>query len=192
MSNQVYVGGVFIRGFILKVVYTESKKGSHLDRKNSAEKSELRAPFGRVLGGQNAPQDAPRRRLDGPRRRQDVPKTAKNRPKTPLRCVKMHPSGLKMQNCRNSENIEKPKEFQGFLRGLRGYIEAKMAPRRPKMVFCSTRNRPERGTQSHREPQRATKTLQDAPRCAQDAPKMPPRRPKTPQESENKAKIKPS
>ena len=48
-----------------------------------------------------------------------------------------------------------------------------MAPRRPKMVFCSTQNRPQRATQSHREPQRATKTLQDAPRRLPEASKRP-------------------
>ena len=57
--------------------------------------------FGRLSGGQDAPQDAPGRRQDGPRWRQDVPKTAKNGPKTPLRRVTMHPSGLKMQKCWN-------------------------------------------------------------------------------------------
>ena len=53
--------------------------------------------LGRVLGGQDASQDAPRRHQDGPRRRQDAPKTAKDASKTPLRRVQMPLRPLQMR-----------------------------------------------------------------------------------------------
>ena len=62
--------------------------------------------LGRVLGGQDAPQDAPGRRQDGPRRRQEAPKSAKDGSKAPSRRVKMPFRPLKIQNAEIYKNTE--------------------------------------------------------------------------------------
>ena len=109
MSSQVYVGVVFLsfnRGFILKVQLQGCQTRQDAPRRPKRPLGAILTPqeaswsdLGRVWGGQDAPQDAPRRRQDGPRRRQDVPKTAKDGSKTPLRRVQMPPRPLKMQKC---------------------------------------------------------------------------------------------
>ena len=109
-ANTRFMLGVsflsFNRGFPLKVQLQGCQARQDAPRRPKRPLGAILTPqeaswsdLGRVWGGQDAPQDAPRRRQDGPRRRQDVPKTTKNGPKTPLRRVTMHPSGLKMQTC---------------------------------------------------------------------------------------------
>ena len=81
-----YCFSLVFKGFL---VSNSPKIGSMLDLVLGGVLEASWRHLGKVLGSQDAPQDAPRRRQDGPRRRQDAPKTAKDGSKTPSRGVKM-------------------------------------------------------------------------------------------------------
>ena len=100
--------------------------------------------LGKVLGGQDASQDAPRRRQDGPRRRQDAPKTVKDGSKMSSRRVKMPLKPQTMQKCWSLQKIMKQTRNFMILDGLGGLIEPNMARRRPKMGPGRTKMAPER------------------------------------------------
>ena len=115
--------------------------------------------LGKVLGGQDASQDAPRRRQDGPRRRQDAPKTVKDGSRMSSRRVKMPLKPQTMQKCWSLQKIMKQtRNFMIF--GRAGRI-----------------NRAQHGT---RTPQDGAKTHEDGARtlagCLRMLSKMPVRR----------------
>ena len=80
-----------------------------------------------VQDGPRGAQDGPRWRQDGPRWRQDGPKTAQDGTKTVLRRVKMHPSGLNFQRCRDLQKYWKNQGISTFFGRPRRFSRPKTA-----------------------------------------------------------------